>query len=432
MSLVAHYKLNDPATLTTDSAGSFNLTNLGVGTVTDATYGTVASFAQTTVQEDLTYLHTTTVPAAIGGNSPRTYSSWVRPTASSFGTRIICGQGEVSSASGPEFQLVALDGDQFTVLFSGSRPVGRPVDGTWFHSVVTYDGTTERVFIDGILSRSTDIQYNTHTTGFAIGNHLRYVNLSFRKFGFDGQILDFRIYDDALSAGDITSLYNDGPNPLQLPFTPTPRVTSAVFTVSPVDGATGYRLTYQKTGSNNEVIALNNFTDLDQTIRNLVPETEYTFRLYSTTGTVFTLEAESIATTLANSAGNYDVNDFVGPSGRIDISSLDNNSVGLISDVMNDLFTTDDVIDIKVSGKTRTSKFVNRGGIVNVADSEALIAPFSSDGGSGQAIVMTLSDSSTVTVSYDETTAVVAVGDTTYDNGESLILDGRKVTIVNI
>lgn len=81
MSLVAHYKLNDPSALTTDSVGSFHLTNVnGVVTVTDATYGTVASFVQSSVPEEVQYLHTTVTPSAIGGNSSRTYSSWVRPT----------------------------------------------------------------------------------------------------------------------------------------------------------------------------------------------------------------------------------------------------------------------------------------------------------------------------------------------------------------
>lgn len=431
MSLVAHYKLNDPATLTTDSAGSFNLTNVNnVATVNDATYGTAATFVQTSVQGNETYLHTTAVPNAIGGNSSRTYSSWVRLTGT--GTHIICGQGEVGSSSGPEHQIM-VQNDVVRVLYAGTLTGTMTIlNDTWYNIVVTYDGTTVRLYIDGVFRLSRVVNYNTHTTGFAIGHHLRYVNTGFGGFGFDGQILDVRIYDDALSAGDITSLYNDGPNPLPPPFTTTPGVTSVAFTVNPVDGATGYRLTSQKTGSTKEVISLISFTDLDQTIGNLVPETEYTFRLYYTTGTVFTLEGESVETTLANSAGNYNVNEFLDTNGSFDISSFDTNSIGLISDLMDDLFTTDDLIVTKISGKTRTSKFVNRGGVVDITGSDALIAPFSSDGGTGQAISMTLSDSSSVAVSYDETTEAVTVGGNAYDTGESFVLDGKKVTIVDI
>lgn len=307
-----------------------------------------------------------------------------------------------------------------------------PENDTWFHTAVTYDGATEIIYINGVLLSSTTISYDTHTTGFAIGHHLRYVNLNgFNALGFNGQILDYRIYNDALSAGDIASLYNDGTSPPPS-FTATPGLTSVAFTVFPIDGATGYRLTSQETGSNSEIISLPNFTDLDQTITNLAPGTEYTFRLYFTSGTVFTLEDESIITTLENSAENYNVNDLLGSSGRFDISTLDNNSIGLISDVMNDLFTTDDVIDVNISGNVVTSRFVNRGGVVDISGSDALIAPFTSGGGSGQAISMTLSDSSSVAVSYDEATEAVMIGNTTYDTGESLVFDGRKVTIVDI
>ena len=896
MSLVARYKLNDEATLTTDSVGSFDLINVNnVGTVIDATYGTAANFIQTNVQDNVQYLHTTVTPAAIGGNSVRTYSSWVRPTGT--GTRVFSGQGEVGSSSGQEHQIM-VQNDVFKVLFAGTLVGTMTVlNDTWYNIVVTYDGTTESMYIDGVFALSRTVNYNTHTTGLAIGHHLRYVNLNgFNALGFDGQMLDYRIYDDALSAGDITDLYNLGPNPLPIvpvldcnrnlrnpsgtlfpsstgsgpgliingsyttdengivlsgddntlrtstdityqtvglwfrfngsapstsfnlfdsrpendsfsiltpgpadrarsellgivsrasgwvtsltttmryspendffmwtrnrgnivrfnlsapnttgsnagnfintqvliqlasasrdlrdfdyryiddsfygfefgngnavakfvggvqsyittPFTPghlqgiryrksddkfifvlsvsnkvymmdpiteeftelnntisdpvalaigdgdtiyyqtsgriimsldlsslsntpvqvstTPtgnsrnidyhngkvyvtsgtsfvevdvatgvhytisgiviektyqaidpvnnRVLSVkqigetieehgynfqgidgpgyvqttgsnpilntyingevsdianlqsqpadelinlVFTLTdPVTGpltlfgdasntgspdvtvdtvsiydrlisdpaflydrylaivhpltitprpqslsivvvseqeATGYRITTQREGSGREVIALRSFIDPQQTIRNLVPATEYTVRLYSSTGTGFRFEGETIVSTLENSAENYDVNEFLGPSGRFDISTLDNTSIGLISDVMNDLFTTDDAIDVNISGRTRVSRFVNRGDTVDITNSEAVVAPFSTGGGPGQAISMTLSDASSVAVTYDETTEELTIGPTTYNTGESLVLDGQKVTIVDI
>ena len=104
----------------------------------------------------------------------------------------------------------------------------------------------------------------------------------------------------------------------------------------------------------------------------------------------------------------------------------------MISDVMNDLFTTDDAIDVNISGRTRVSRFVNRGDTVDITNSEAVVAPFSTGGGPGQAISMTLSDASSVAVTYDETTEELTIGPTTYNTGESLVLDGQKVTIVDI
>ena len=220
-----------------------------------------------------------------------------------------------------------------------------------------------------------------------------------------------------------------------VPLTVIPRALNVKITVSPVAGATAYRLTLQRTGSTTERVAKSSFTDLDQTIPNLTPEIEYTFRLYSTNGNGYTLVGESTVTTLANSASNYDANDFLGASGTFDLSSLDTTSVGFIADIMNDLFTTGDSIDINVPGGrggTTKSKFVNRGANVSIENSEALVAPFSTDAGAGQSVSLTLSDSSVVALSYDETTEAITVGLTSYTSGDSFVLDGKKATILDI
>lgn len=245
-------------------------------------------------------------------------------------------------------------------------------------------------------------------------------------------------YDRALSAEEILENYNTLALRPQAgfafvpPLALTPRPLSVRVVVGPQPGATAYRLTSQ-TASSTEGIVKNGFTYLEQTIRDLSPDTEYTFRLYSTSGQGYSLVDTLTVTTLENSAGSYDVNDF-GGSGQFDLSSLGTTSVRLISDVMNELFTTGDEIELSVSGArgTKKSKFVNRGGSVSITDSEALVAPFSTDAGPGQAVSLTLSDSSTVAVSYDETTEAVTVGATSYVPGDSFILDGKKTTIVDI
>lgn len=216
-----------------------------------------------------------------------------------------------------------------------------------------------------------------------------------------------------------------------VPFTPTPRVTTIPVTLGVVSGAIAYRLTIQKTGSSIERVSHTDFTELDVVILNVLPETEYTIRLYSTDGNGYTIVGESVTTTLVNSAPNYDKSDFLETSGRYNISSLDTETVGLMSDFM-DVFTTDDAIDINVSGKTLISKFINRGGSTTIEDSDALVVPFSTIAGSGQAVSLTLSDTSTISVTYDEITEAVTLNSTAYGTGESFVLDGKKVTIVDI
>lgn len=265
----------------------------------------------------------------------------------------------------------------------------------------------------------------------------------FANFGGQGTYpTTFRsalFYDRALSAAEVLANYNTALSSPQagfalvLPLTVTPRAVSVLAVVGPQDGATAYRLTTQSTGSSTERTVKDGFTGLEQTIANLTPQTEYTIRLYSTSGAEYSLVDESTVSTLENSASSYDVMDF-GDNGQFDLSALDTTSVALVSDIMNELFTTGDEIELSVSGArgTKKSKFVNRGSSVSITGSEALVAPFSTDAGPGQAVSLTLSDSSTVAVSYDETTEAVTVGATSYVPGDSFILDGKKTTIVDI
>lgn len=426
MSLILRYKLNEPtASLATDSSGNSNTpTNNGAVSFADPTYGNVAYFDGTS------YLELATPPSQMTGNSSRTYSCWFNSTSKSLLELF----GQERSSAGefraqlwtPERVRIYNNGNLFYTGLSSPMSIR-----TWHHLGITYDGTTVYLYINGSQMNSASASFATGTGPLHVGNTTRYSP----NFGINGYMPDFRVYDDALSATEMNTLYTDGPNPvLPVPaLTVSPRALNAKITVSPVDGATAYRLTSQKTGSTRESVAKSSFTDLNQTIPNLTPETEYTFRLYSTTGNSYALVGESTVTTLINSASNYDANDFVGASGRFDISSLDTASVGLIADVMNELFSTGDDIDIVVPGRgTKISKFVNRGGSVSIENSEALVAPFSKDAGAGQSVSLTLSDSSVVVLSYDETTEAITVGATSYTSGESFVLDGNKATIVDI
>lgn len=312
---------------------------------------------------------------------------------------------------------------------------------TYFHIMSGDWFSNATVYIDGVQSPWTD-WFNPNTTStfrnlVFVGSTV--ATTTFKLFLDDGNLFQsLLVYDRALSVEEVLQNYEvilAIPDiMIELPpFTVTPRVVSVGVAVRPVDGATGYRLTSQKTGSPRETVVKNYFTDLDQTVRDLTPDTTYTLRLYSTTGSGFDLAGESTTSTLANSASNYDVNEF-GGAGKFDLSALNSTSVALMSNFMNDLFTTGDEIDISVSGArgTKKSKFVNRGGSVSITDSEALVAPFSTDAGPGQAVTLTLSDASSVAVSYDENTEAVTVGATSYTLGESFVLDGKKTTIVDI
>lgn len=416
MSLVLQYKF-DQADVTLDSSGnSSHLTNVGAVTSTvDATYGNVALFNNNYLQ--------LAQPAALLGTSPRTVSAWINRSVE--GNNTIFGSGPTSNTFELYFRTVS---SVPTLRFGNTTEVLGPSLSlnTWHHVALTYDGTSREAYVNGVSINSSTTTVSTGVGDFIIGRLS-----SVAAYFFIGKMSDFRVYDYDLDATDISTMFANGPNFAPPPLTVTPRVSNVSTTILSVTGATGYRLTSQQTGSSNEIIVKDNFTDLVQTVFNLTPLTEYTIRLYSTEdGTVYTLVETVVVTTLANSSGNYDKNDYLS-NGTFDITTLDDTSIGLISDVMNDVFTTGDVIDLNVSGKTKKSKFVNRGSNVDISDTEAIIAPFSTDGSSGQDMFLTLSDTSVVNVTYDETTEEVTIGNTSYNIGEYFVLDGKKVTIVD-
>jgi len=74
---------------------------------------------------------------------------------------------------------------------------------TWYHYVVTYDGTDVKLYIDGSLDSlaTKDLQSvgsDSHAIGYDEANDTRY---------FDGTIGEVRMYDRALSESEIKAIY---------------------------------------------------------------------------------------------------------------------------------------------------------------------------------------------------------------------------------
>ena len=75
-----------------------------------------------------------------------------------------------------------------------------PTDGTWIHAAATYDGTTIRIYFNGVLenSKTAALTIGTNSTDLSLGGIAsRY---------YSGQIDDVRIYNRALSESEIQDL----------------------------------------------------------------------------------------------------------------------------------------------------------------------------------------------------------------------------------
>jgi hypothetical protein len=248
----------------------------------------------------------------------------------------------------------------------------------------------------------------------------------------------FLYMDSSLTVTDTNALYiydHIGnlvyTDPSQLTLTLTPRSINVFVVINPVEDAVGYRLTYQEIGGT-ELTFESRFTELTKNINPLLPETTYQIRLYADygSGAGFVLVELSTTTTLSDVVSNYDMSDFVQDEGVFDFTDIIDSSADAISPILNSLFTTGDNVKVSLEDSTVVeANFVNIGDSVDITDEDTLLIPFDESSGSGQQISITLSDSSVVILTYDETLETVTLNGETYPIGSSFIVDGKKLTI---
>ena len=207
---------------------------------------------------------------------------------------------------------------------------------------------------------------------------------------------------------------------------PTAGVTSISATVVEVTSALTYQINVTESPSGTTRVAHTGIPTGEVTIGGLTPETTYVLQLYANPGTGYALEETKTVTTLANSASNYDVSVY-GSNGGFDLSVLDTSSFSLLDEVISDLFTTGDKFKINLGKRTSDVAFVKVG--ESVSTDNSILVPFSGTGGSGQAITMNLSDASTVAVTYDDVNNSLDIGGSIVQVGDSILLDGKKLTV---
>lgn len=100
-----------------------------------------------------------------------------------------------------------------------------PSQNTWYHLVGVYDGTARTIYVNGV-SKGSDSTVQTRTD-FGDNTTIGRAG-SFNGQYFQGQIDDVRVYDHALTQGEITELASGGPTP-----TPSPTPSSVPSSSSP-------------------------------------------------------------------------------------------------------------------------------------------------------------------------------------------------------
>jgi len=155
---------------------------------------------------------TFTAPSSITGSHAFTVAAWLyNPsiadeeaylTWARRGTASRCAQFNYGNATG----WGAVTHYSADLGFVG-LPGNAPSAGVWHHIAVTYDGTTEKVYVDGIFNNSAARTLNIYTSNpVFLGTSYGTSTGGSKDKAFSGSIASLKVYSEALSAADILTL----------------------------------------------------------------------------------------------------------------------------------------------------------------------------------------------------------------------------------
>lgn len=196
--LVGWWKLNGNAS---DSSGNGN-----TGTV----YGAVPAVGANGVVNGAYRFNGTSdyIQAAPVSLSRFTISAWAKPNGIQTDSAAIVADeypGNVNYAMFFSSGSLVMQGG----IFMGGwtyTPTNTLIDNTWSNVVLTYDGSTMALYINGALAGSTPYVATPASSGKSLHIGKRWDLNNF----FKGSIDDVRIYNKSLSISEVQSIYNAG------------------------------------------------------------------------------------------------------------------------------------------------------------------------------------------------------------------------------
>ena len=149
------------------------------------------------------------IPAMVapGGNDARTLTAWIKldNTSTAWPGKTIAGWG--NDASNQLMDIHILNGVLGWHHHGGNQLMGSvPINpDTWYQVAATYDGTTQRFYVNGNFDASAVRDLNTGSGNVKIGKQPDWSGAYFK-----GEIDEVGIWDKALTATEISALYNSG------------------------------------------------------------------------------------------------------------------------------------------------------------------------------------------------------------------------------
>ena len=205
--LVASYTFEGNAS---DVSGNGNNGTVNGGALFSAGY--VGSALDCDGSDDYVSINATASQLGIGGNSPRTISSWVFTRGFSGGGIYDMG----ARTNGQDFCLRTLGTDNlWRIQYWGGgfdADFSIPSLDTWVHFTHVHDGVNTKIYANGIQIVDHEVTLDTQDTNpFQIGLY------GFPDSFFNGLIDEVRVYDRALSASEALSLAGTT-SPVDVPF----------------------------------------------------------------------------------------------------------------------------------------------------------------------------------------------------------------------
>lgn len=141
------------------------------------------------------------------GTSQRTISLWVNSTdaTNTSSMRTLFAYGSYSGGAPGVFNVHFNTDGRFLFEGNGTQIVNNSTvtHNQWFHFVISYNAGTVKVYMDGNLKHTFAKTLNTVNTVFSLGN-------------FTGAVDDLKIYNNALSDAEVSSLYNNAILPVKI------------------------------------------------------------------------------------------------------------------------------------------------------------------------------------------------------------------------
>lgn len=236
--LVAHYPFNGNAD---DASGNGHHGTVYGATLTPDRFGNPEG-AYHFVSSEHDYIRVPDDPQLQITNN-LSISLWIRHNATAGGFEDIVMKGNETYGfqfnSGSDEVLFHLK--QAGGSWRNLNSLYTPVTDQWFHIAGTYDGSTQRVLINGV-------QTNSSSWFGTIGSNTAPLDFGYLVAGdnawYHGDLDDFRVYDRTLSADEVMLLYNETNNYLSVPSGVEVTYAGSNVTVSwqAVSGADSYQV----------------------------------------------------------------------------------------------------------------------------------------------------------------------------------------------